>query len=115
MHDKYFMHKIFAFLLFLSLPLWAQIISIDEIKPVSGYTAKFSLEDSTSNDFVILDCQSFFQKADFHDRNGKLTSENFITIGECEYLFNITNTCLANGQVKCFDADYLFNDECPCQ
>ena len=102
-------------LLYCSLAL-ATTLDVEKMTTDENFELRFLLEGSQQSEgHVVLDCQSFFQKIDFFDSNGKITSENFISINECEYLHEQTVSCLQKEKKKCFDSEFIFYDECDCQ
>ena len=81
----------------------------------SGFSNMFNLEtNKKESGHISLDCQSFIQKVDFFDKKGSLYSENYISINECQYLYNQTLKCLKTNKQKCFNPDYIFNTDCEC-
>jgi len=75
---------------------------------------KISSDQDLSN-HAILDCQSFFQKMDFKDKDGQLIFENVISINECEYLYDNITACIKESKTKCIDSDDLYNESCECK
>lgn len=90
-------------------------LEVNQMTPQEDYNYKFILEaQQPSAGHIELDCQSFIHKADFFNQEGKILSENFISINECEYLYEQTYNCLKKNEVKCIDSDYLFREGCGC-
>lgn len=109
------MKKLIVLLTFMSSLSIAQTISIDKISSKPGFELMFILENkANSQGHISLDCQSFLQKFDFFDQDGQIYSENYISINECEYLYENTLRCLDSSAVKCFDPEDIFNDDCHC-
>lgn len=110
------MKKLTLLLLCLTFAANAAKLEVDQMTLIENYDLKFILESSSSQlSHIELDCQSFFQKVDFFDENGQVSSENFISINECEYLYQQTYSCLKKQKSKCFDSDFLFRDSCDCE
>ena len=110
------MKKLLLLPLFLCTIAFATTLEVEKMTPEENFELRFLLEGSRKSEgHVTLDCQSFFHKVDFFDSNGKITSENFISINECEYLHQQTVTCLEKAKKKCFDSEFLFYDGCDCQ
>lgn len=108
------MIKILLTLLF-SINTFGYVINVNSIKVEPTFEIRFNLYSDQSTDAsAVLDCQSFFKKIDFFDKKGLLVSENYITMGECEYLYEQTMSCLDKSLNKCLDSDYIFSDTCSC-
>ena len=43
-----------------------------------------------------------------------MTSENYISYDECEYIYKATLNCLNTIGIKCVDKDDIFSEECEC-
>ena len=99
----------------LNLSVWAQEVEIDRITVMQGFDIRFKLDHSAqSEEYIILDCQSFFQKFDFYNKQNNLLFENYITINECEFLYQKTISCLKEHKRKCFNSDDIFSQDCEC-
>lgn len=111
------MKKLILLPLLLSSIAFATTLEVNKMTLEENFELRFLLEGppTKTEGHVILDCQSFFQKIDFFDSKGKITSENFISINECEYLYQQTVKCLQKEKRKCFDSEFLFYDECGCE
>lgn len=91
-------------------------LEVDQMSLQENYELKFILLANKPNTgHIELDCQSFFKKVDFFDQYGKMLSENFISINECEYLYEQTYSCLQKNKVKCISTEFLFRDSCNCE
>lgn len=88
-------------------------MNITSIQAIEDFDARFLLTSSQENQSVVLDCQSFFQKIDFFV-DDEIQSENFISINECEWLFDKTRACLRRNREVCLDSDDLWSDSCKC-
>lgn len=103
-------------LLIIGQTVYANTYEYTQMNSMDGFEAMFELINPNSKSHsVILDCQSFFHKLDFYDSSGQLTEENYITFGECEYLYENFNKCLQTEKVKCIDNQDLFNPDCICK
>lgn len=102
--------------LLLSSLAFASTLEVEKMTAEENFELRFRLVSSQKSDgHAILDCQSFFQKLDFFDSKGEVTSENYININECEYLHQQTVQCLLKEKKKCFDSDFIFYDACECE
>lgn len=95
---------------------FAETFSFDQFAKYQDFDAMFML--TKQNDLSVkvkLDCQSYFHKVDILDSTNNILSENYISIGECEYLYNNFTRCIATEQIKCIDTDDIFNESCKCE
>lgn len=91
-------------------------LNIKSMDNYESFEAMFVLTDPAKlSAYAFLDCQSYFQKFDFKNKDGKIIHENYITINECEYLFDNIRSCLKNHQNKCVSSEDIFNQDCNCQ
>lgn len=71
-------------------------------------------QGSGQNEYAKLDCQSYFHKFDLYDSNNNLKHENYISFGECEYLYKNFKSCLNKQGSKCVNSDDIFDQNCDC-
>lgn len=89
--------------------------TIDTMTVVPDYDANFYLKHSQNQSFYFnLDCQSYFNKIDLYNSAGDLVIENYISTGECYYLWENINECIAKEGGKCLDTEDVFNPSCQC-
>lgn len=112
------MRRIFiTLLLSMTTNVFAAEYRIDQFELRDGFDFSFILSHSKDKQYFInIDCQSFFQKMDFYQRQkGKdmLVKEYFITINECENIMQATDQCLKETGLACFNTDEeYFGCEC---
>ncbi len=105
----------FIFALLFSYNAMAYHFEFNNISVVPEFDINFTLNsDEHDKYYANLNCQSFIKKFDFFDKNDQLIFENYISIGECEYLYQQTMQCLDNDIPKCFDPSDLFKASCDC-
>lgn len=115
MTEKNNMKKLILLCTFLSLNISvAKTYNVDHIKNLSDFYGVFILTSKSQSEKIKLDCQSYFQKLDFLDANDNIIFENYITYGECEYLYENFNQCLSTEKAKCVDSEDIFNQDCSC-
>lgn len=94
----------------------AETFNYTNINNVEGFDGIFILSNSNDHSRQLrLDCQSFFHKFDFYDGTNNMLFENFISFGECEYLYENINACLKQEKTKCVDTEDIFNEDCNCK
>ena len=94
----------------------AETFQYDSISNFEDFDGIFILSNTHDDSRKIkLDCQSYFQKVDIFDRQNTMLSENYITYGECEYLYKTITECLETENSKCVDSEDIFNSSCKCQ
>lgn len=94
---------------------WANSFNYNHIETFSDFDAIFVLTNTLDNSqYAKLDCQSFFHKFDIYTKENKIISENYISFGECEYLYKNINKCLNHEKIKCINSEALFNLDCQC-
>lgn len=109
------MIKYFIILL-ISFPLFAQQYTFDTISTYPEFEVNFKLEQTSGDKyFGQLNCQGFFKKIDFYGKSGKLIDENYISLNECEYLYNNITQCFSEKKSKCIDINDIFDQSCSCQ
>lgn len=93
----------------------ARSFIINSISNLPDYEASFLLTNSKTTDYYLtLDCQSYFNKLDGFDAAGKLITEHFISTGECYYLWENVKNCIQTAGSKCINTEDLFNPDCSC-
>ena len=90
-------------------------LNITQMTKYPNYEVNFKLTGQDIPYYAQLNCQSFFQKFDVYSKDHKLLNENYISIGECEYIYNNLSQCLATHKTKCIDTADLFNPSCSCE
>lgn len=86
------------------------------MKSLEGFDGIFNLTDPQNTAHSVrLDCQSFFHKLDFYDAKGLIKIENYISFGECEYLYENFTKCLTTEKIKCVDSEDIFSTDCKCE
>lgn len=109
------MKKLILLTLILSSQAMAISLEVSKMNLEEDFQLKFKLSSDNQKDgHAILDCQSYFQKIDFYDKDDKIVSDNVISIGECEYIHDVIAQCLAANKDKCLDSEDVFNDSCEC-
>jgi hypothetical protein len=90
-------------------------LNFDQIKNVQDFEGVFVISDTAnSKEYAKLDCQSYFHKFDIYDQKNQISHENFISFGECEYLYNNIQSCIQKKGIKCVDTDNIFDQNCEC-
>lgn len=93
----------------------SETFNYTSIQSIEGFDGIFNLTNQNDeNRKLRLDCQSFFHKLDFYNKQDQMLFENYISFGECEYLFDNFNKCLKNEKIKCVDTEDIFNESCQC-
>lgn len=95
-----------------ALSIKVNTIEIDPL--ISGKFKAFSSENLDAG-YALIDCQSFFQKADFYNAKSSLLSENYISVHECTEIYANIKSCLKQSKIKCLDSNYLFDTGCECK
>ena len=91
------------------------MVIVNKIEQVPGYDLVFKLSNSkTNSDYIHLDCQSYFHKFELFNSQNQLKSEVFLSGGECEYLWEKSQTCIQEVGSKCIQTEDLFNPDCSC-
>ncbi len=94
----------------------SETFNYTSMKLVEGFDGIFILSNPKDVSRKLrLDCQSFFHKLDFYDKQNNMIHENFISFGECEYLYENFSTCIAQEKTKCVDTEDIFNKDCKCK
>jgi len=107
---------ILLIILFMYSHAYTETFNYTVMENVEGFDGIFILSNPNDDARKLqLDCQSFFHKLDIHDKNNNLLSENFISFGECEFLFENFNSCLNQDKIKCVDTEDMFNLDCECK
>jgi len=103
-------------LLIISTPIYAQDYSIDTISVDEDFDINFTLSNSTHSKYSgALTCQNFIKKLDFFDTQGGLLHENYITMEECQEIYDNTLRCFKKSKDKCFDMNNILSILCECE
>ena len=108
------MKKYILLVLVLLPSAFAYQFKIVSSKVVPNYDINFELELTNASEYGRLDCQSFFKKLDFFSSDNQLISENYISIDECEYIYNNIQSCIAQNSTKCIEEGDILNTSCKC-
>lgn len=93
----------------------AKTVTIDTLEPYEFFDYRFISEDiGNPKKFIDLDCQSFLHKLDFYE-NDEIISENYVSVSECQYLFETFHSCIKEVGFMCVDSGNLFKSFCDCQ
>lgn len=91
-------------------------LTLNEINPVEDFDAVFILSNSIdTQDYAKLDCQSYFQKLELYNSKDILQSENYITFGECEYIYKNFLQCMQSTGSKCINSQDILAEDCNCK
>jgi hypothetical protein len=90
-------------------------LNFDQIKNVQDFEGVFLISNTTgTKEYAKLDCQSYFHKFDVYNAKDQVSHENFISFGECEYIYKSFQSCIKKEGIKCLDTDDIFNQDCKC-
>lgn len=108
-------------LLILTILTYGSIVSsneylYDSMDTLEDFDAVFIISGKKgyNDDYAKLDCQSYFHKFDFFNSSNQLTHENYISFGECEYLYKNFKSCMQKEGIKCVDTEDIFSQNCQC-
>ena len=95
--------------------IFASTFEYTKLETYEDFDAVFVLSNDQNNKQTVkLDCQSYFHKLDVLDNQGSVLQENFISFGECEYIYKNITQCLKKEKIKCIDSEDIFNTSCNC-
>lgn len=95
--------------------IFASTFEYTKLETFEDFDAVFVLSNEQNNNQTVkLDCQSYFHKLDVLDKQGAILEENFISFGECEYMYDNITQCLHDEKSKCIDSEDIFNTSCSC-
>ena len=98
-----------------SFSVSSDVINFNQMKNIEDFEGVFVISNTFSKqEYAKLDCQSYFHKFDIYNTKDQVVQENYISFGECEYLYNNFATCIKDEGIKCLDTEDIFDQDCKC-